>query len=112
MTEIAGICLSYVQIAYSLGAKIIIGDVKLTPEAEAFVSKADSDRIVFQPCDVTKWDQLKRLVFTSEEKYGDVPDVWIAGAGVFEPVRLQINFFFRILCCTKLISHWWPKYKS
>jgi hypothetical protein len=38
-----------------------------------------------------KWDQLQQLVATSEKKYGDVPDVWIAGAGVFEPVSLP-NF--------------------
>lgn len=86
LLTISGISLSYVQIAHSLGARIIIGDLKLTPEAEAFVAKAGSDRLIFQPCDVTKWDQLQKLVPTSEEKYGDVPDVWIAGAGVFEPV--------------------------
>lgn len=77
------------QLAHSLGAKLIIGDLKLTPEAEAFISQASSDRIVFQPCDVTKWDQLQKFISTSEEKYGDVPDVYIAGAGVFEPVRLH-----------------------
>lgn len=79
------------QIAHTLGAKIIIGDIKLTLEAEEFISKACSDRVVFQPCDVSKWDQLQKLVSTSEKKYGDVPDVWIAGAGVFEPVSFRIN---------------------
>jgi len=86
-----------VQISHSLGAKIIIGDLKLTPEATDFVSKVGSDRIIFQPCDVTKWDQLQKLVSASEENYGNVPDVWIAGAGVFEPVRLPFNFSFHIL---------------
>jgi NAD(P)-dependent dehydrogenase (short-subunit alcohol dehydrogenase family) len=70
----------------------MIGDLKLTPEAEAFVSKAGPDRVGFQLCDVSKWDQLQKLVATSEEKYGDVPDVWIAGAGVFEPVSLRVQY--------------------
>jgi NAD(P)-dependent dehydrogenase (short-subunit alcohol dehydrogenase family) len=76
---------------------MIIGDLKLTPEAQHFVTSVGPDRIIFQPCDVTKWDQLQQLVSASEEKYGDVPDVWIAGAGVFEPVRLLIEFSFHIL---------------
>lgn len=80
------------KIAHSLGAKIIIGDLRLRQEAREFVSKAGPDRIVFQPCDVTEWDQLQELVSTSEEKYGDVPDVWIAGAGIFEPVGLLAKF--------------------
>jgi hypothetical protein len=75
---------------------MVVGDLKLTPEAQNFVSSLGPDRIIFQPCEVTKWNQLQQLVSTSEEKYGDVPDVWIAGAGIFEPVRLPIEFLFHI----------------
>jgi NAD(P)-dependent dehydrogenase (short-subunit alcohol dehydrogenase family) len=76
---------------------MIIGDLRLTQEAKEFVSRVGRDRIVFQPCDVAKWDQLQKLVSTSEVKYKDVPDVWVAGAGVFEPVRLLAKFSFYVL---------------
>jgi hypothetical protein len=75
---------------------MIIGDLRLTQEAKEFVSRVGRDRIVFQPCDVVKWDQLQKLVSTSEVKYKDVPDVWVAGAGIFEPVRLA-KFSFYVL---------------
>lgn len=105
-----GISLSFVQLAHSLGAKLVIGDLKLTPEADAFVAKAGTDRIVFQHCDVTKWDQLQKLVSTSEEKYDDVPDVWIAGAGVFEPVSPRVDiplhpFRDTAISCARIRTH-------
>jgi NAD(P)-dependent dehydrogenase (short-subunit alcohol dehydrogenase family) len=42
----SGISLSYVKIAYELGSKIIIGDLKLTHEGEEFVKEADPKRVV------------------------------------------------------------------
>jgi hypothetical protein len=104
LNEGTGICFSFVQIAHSLGSKIIIGDLKLTPEAEEFVSKAGSSRIVFHPCDVSKWDQLQMLVSVSEDKYDDVPDIWIAGAGIFEPVSLEVHSNTLCRCALNQLS--------
>jgi len=42
--------------------------------------------VVFEKCDVTKWADLANLIKVSKEKFGDVPDVYVANAGVFEPV--------------------------
>ena len=44
------------------------------------------DNVVFQKTDVTKREQLERLVPFAKEKFGSTPDVYIAGAGIFEPV--------------------------
>jgi NAD(P)-dependent dehydrogenase (short-subunit alcohol dehydrogenase family) len=82
----SGINLCFAQLAVKQGAKVIIADLKLTPEAEKFVN-SEAPSAIFTKCDVTKRSDLENLIKVSEEKYGDVPDVYIAGAGVFEPVR-------------------------
>ena len=67
-----------------MGAKVVIADLQLTTVAQQMV---DSDsNVVFQKTDVTKWDELQRLVTVANETFGSTPDVYIAGAGVFEPV--------------------------
>lgn len=80
----SGINLSFVKLVLKAGAKaIIIADLQLTDEAQKLVD--ENKQIVFQRCDVTKRQDLERLVQTSIETFNDVPDVYIAGAGVFEP---------------------------
>ena len=63
---------------------MLVADIKLTDEAQKLVD--DNKDVVFQETDVTKWDQLKRIVTVSKDKLGSTPDVYVAGAGVFEPV--------------------------
>lgn len=65
---------------------MLIADIQLSKEAEHLV-KAQED-VHFQKCDVRNWQDLKALVQTSLQLWNDVPDVYIAGAGIFEPVRL------------------------
>ena len=84
----AGIGLAAAQLATSKGAKTIIADLKLTPAAETFVNSTPTASILFQPCDVRNWADLQALIRVSLDKWGDVPDVYIAAAGVFDPVRL------------------------
>ena len=79
-----GIGLSFSKLALSLDAKVIIGDLKLTPDAEKLVQ--DNSAVVFIKCDVAKWKDLKNLIDFSEKEMGDVPDVYIPCAGVFDPV--------------------------
>ena len=45
--------------------------------------------MVFVKCDVTVWSDLQELTHVSEREFGDVPDVWVAGAGIFEPVSYE-----------------------
>ncbi|KAF2186195.1 NAD(P)-binding protein [Zopfia rhizophila CBS 207.26] len=76
----SGMHLAFSKLAHAEGAKVIIADLRLGPESENL-----SPEIVFQSTDVRKWSDLRNLVEVSKEKFGDVPDVYVAGAGVFEP---------------------------
>lgn len=67
------------------GGKVLIGDLKLTDGAQSFIKQAKN--VKFAECDVTKWRDLENLITFSEKEFGDVPDVYVPGAGVFEPVR-------------------------
>lgn len=79
-----GINAKFCQRVADLGGKVVVGDVALTADAQKMVDSEEN--IVYQKTDVTKWDELHRLVTVAKEKFGTTPDVYIAGAGVFEPV--------------------------
>ncbi|KAH0843991.1 hypothetical protein FOPE_08834 [Fonsecaea pedrosoi] len=81
----SGICLAFVKLAVQQGAQVLIGDLKLGPEAAAFATSAGPDVVKFVKCDVTDWRDLENLIVVSEREFGDVPDVYVPGAGVFEP---------------------------
>ena len=87
-----GINLAFAQLVASKGAKVVIGDLRLSPEADELVKS--SDDVVFQKCDVTNWKDLQNLVTVSHQKFGDVPDVYVPGAGIFEPVHQTACRFF------------------
>lgn len=63
---------------------MIIADLRLTEDAKEAV-RSDQN-IIFLPCNVTVWKDLQAIIDTSLAKFGDVPDVYVASAGVFEPV--------------------------
>ncbi len=90
----AGINLAFTRLAASHGAKCIIADLRLTAEASAYIATAQN--VIFAKCDVTQWADLKALVAVSREAFGDVPDIYVPGAGVFEPVRCTPPF---LPCC-------------
>lgn len=62
---------------------MIIADLKLTEEATGFVNGND---VIYKSTNVAKWSDLEALVECSESSFGNVPDVYVAGAGAFEPV--------------------------
>ncbi|KIW06083.1 uncharacterized protein PV09_03254 [Verruconis gallopava] len=76
----SGIHLAFSKLAQAEGAKVIIADLKLSEDLKGF----DND-IVFQQCDVSRWSELENLIHVSITEFGDVPDIFVAGAGVFEP---------------------------
>ncbi len=83
----SGINLAFAQVAEKQGAKIVIADIKLTDDAKVFLKNGEVKKtVIFVTCDVTKRSDLEKLATESEKNFGDVPDVYIAGAGVFEPV--------------------------
>ncbi|KAH7137418.1 hypothetical protein B0J13DRAFT_528053 [Dactylonectria estremocensis] len=82
----SGIGLCYTILAQSQKAKkIIIADISLSERAQEVIDT--DDNVVYQECDVTKWNDLQALVDFSKEEFGDVPDVYVASAGVLEPVN-------------------------
>jgi NAD(P)-dependent dehydrogenase (short-subunit alcohol dehydrogenase family) len=89
----SGINLAFARLCLQQGAKVIFADIKLTPEASTLVDSLSAKEAVFVKCDVTKRSDLENLVVVSEKEWGDVPDVWIAGAGVFEPVSFPRKMF-------------------
>ncbi|KAK4627483.1 Momilactone A synthase [Fulvia fulva] len=80
----SGIGLALAKQCHERGVKVLIGDLKLVPEAE-FITQVPAGEVVNTHCDVTSWRSLHDLITTSVEKVGDVPDVYVASAGVFEP---------------------------
>ncbi|KAH7032149.1 15-hydroxyprostaglandin dehydrogenase [Macrophomina phaseolina] len=81
----SGIGLQIVKEAVAAGSKVILADLRLTQEVAAFVRSRDSKDLVFQKCDVSKRQEQEKLVEVAEQKWGDVPDVYISSAGLFEP---------------------------
>lgn len=87
----SGINLSFARLAVQQGARVIVADLKLTSDGEKFMKGEGAKNAVFVKCDVTKREDLENLIKVSEKEYGDVPDVYIAGAGVFEPVYFYVE---------------------
>lgn len=81
----SGIGFALAKLCHSRGARVLIGDLKLVPEAEDYVSQASASEIAFEHCDVSSWPSLNNLVSASAKKFGDVPDVYAPIAGIFEP---------------------------
>ena len=81
----SGIGLSFVKLCHSKGARVLIGDLKLTTEADEFIKKTGDGSVAFTQCDVSDWKALRALITTSVEKFGEVPDVYCPCAGIFEP---------------------------
>jgi NAD(P)-dependent dehydrogenase (short-subunit alcohol dehydrogenase family) len=67
-----------------LGAKVVIGDLQFNQDAQKLVDGSGGNA-VFKKTDVTNWKELNELVSLAKEKFGSTPDVYIAGAGIFEP---------------------------
>lgn len=92
LTVLPGIGLAYGLLAGQKGAKqVILADLRLTAAAQEAVQS--DENLIFQQCDVTKWKDLQDIVDVSLAKLGDVPDIYVASAGVFEPVS---TFFLHL----------------
>ncbi|QKX57556.1 uncharacterized protein TRUGW13939_04673 [Talaromyces rugulosus] len=78
----SGIGLELAKLVLAKGAKVLIADLQLTPEAESLV---DGKTVIYLKTDVARWAELENIVTVSKDVLGDVPDVYVAGAAVFEP---------------------------
>ena len=71
----SGIGLALVKLCHSQGARVLIGDLKLTKEAEEYMSQSSGNDVAFETCDVSSWKSLHELISASVTKFGEVPDV-------------------------------------
>lgn len=86
--------MAFVKLALESQAKVLIADIQLLEEAQDLIRNPDTaGRVAYAKCDVCKWDQLERLPSEVVNAFGQgaVADVWVAGAGVFEP---NVGSFF------------------
>lgn len=85
----SGIGFAFARQFHAQGGRVLIGDLKLTPDAETFLHATEASSrpgsVVFQKCDVTNWQDLRALISASVREFGEVPDVYCPCAGVFEP---------------------------
>jgi NAD(P)-dependent dehydrogenase (short-subunit alcohol dehydrogenase family) len=81
----SGINLAFAKQALERGAKVLIADLRLTGEGRAFIDDNPSGNVFFVECDVSKRSELEKLITVSREQFGLIPEVFVAGAGVFEP---------------------------
>jgi NAD(P)-dependent dehydrogenase (short-subunit alcohol dehydrogenase family) len=81
----SGINLAFAKQALQRGAKVLVADLRLTGEGQAFVDSSASGSVSFVECDVSKRSELEKLITVSREQFGLIPEVYVAGAGVFEP---------------------------
>lgn len=69
------------------GCAVLIGDLALRSDAAQWVKTIEGDngpKIVFQRTDVTVQTNLERLFDIFASDIGGVPDIVVAGAGVYE----------------------------
>ncbi|KAK5265891.1 hypothetical protein LTR96_008792 [Exophiala xenobiotica] len=81
----SGIGLSLAKQCHERGARVVLGDLKLTQEAQDFLSSKPESDIFFKTCDVTSWKSLETVITASLKTFGDVPDIYAPVAGVFDP---------------------------
>lgn len=99
----SGINLAFVRLLHNVGCKILIADIGLHAEAQKWLDSLDNDvdenekdkssrrngdntaKPVFQRTDVTDWGQLERAFEVCRDTFGDVPDIVVPGAGIYEP---------------------------
>ncbi|KAH0840987.1 hypothetical protein AYO21_10536 [Fonsecaea monophora] len=90
----SGINLEFAKLCQKSGCRVLAADIRSTPELEEWLQevKGAECKVVYQETDVAQWDQLKALARVSEQAFGEVPDLFVAGAGIFE-ARGPSNFW-------------------
>ncbi|KAF2732340.1 NAD(P)-binding protein [Polyplosphaeria fusca] len=80
----SGIGLSLTKQSHALGARILVADLRTTPDFDAFASDKSND-IVYVQSDVSRWSDFSKIFDACEKKWNDVPDAYGICAGLFEP---------------------------
>lgn len=78
-----GIGLELTKQAHTIGAKVLVADLKTTSDFDTFVR--GKENILYIQSDVTRWSDFTKLFNACEEKWNDVPDAYGICAGLFDP---------------------------
>lgn len=88
----SGICFAFTKLLLSRDCNVLIADLKLTPEAEEFITahqaREGKAKVVFLKTDVTDWKQLQATFDTAIAEFGEL-DIVCPGAGIFDPVSFS-----------------------
>ncbi|THZ90590.1 hypothetical protein D6C82_10383 [Aureobasidium pullulans] len=76
--------------AAKAGVRVVIADLCLS-DAGAAAIEASEKLIIFVQTDVRKRGDLENAITVSTLSFGDVPDVYVANAGVFEPSNFWLD---------------------
>ncbi|KAF5724791.1 15-hydroxyprostaglandin dehydrogenase [Fusarium mundagurra] len=79
----SGICYHFSKVLLERGCNVVMADLALRPEASELL-KAFPSQVLYQPTDVTKWDQLDHAFEVAKKEFGGY-DVVCPGAGVYDP---------------------------
>ncbi|KAG9499371.1 hypothetical protein J7337_010191 [Fusarium musae] len=79
----SGICYHFSKVLLERGCNVVMADLALRPEA-AELLKAFPSQALYQPTDVTKWDQLDHAFEVAKKEFGGY-DIVCPGAGVYDP---------------------------
>ncbi|KAF8543270.1 hypothetical protein BDD12DRAFT_907437 [Trichophaea hybrida] len=83
----SGINLSLARLLLTKSCSILIADLTLTPSATSLLTQPHPGgaKCLFKRTDVTDWKQLSSLFLFALSAGLGVPDIVVAGAGIFEP---------------------------
>ncbi|KAG5790469.1 hypothetical protein H9Q69_010478 [Fusarium xylarioides] len=79
----SGICYHFSKVLLERGCNFVMADLALRPEASELL-KAFPSQALYQPTDVTKWDQLDHAFEVAKKEFGGY-DIVCPGAGVYDP---------------------------
>ncbi|KAG5824838.1 hypothetical protein H9Q74_005064 [Fusarium xylarioides] len=79
----SGICYHFSKVLLERGCNVVMADLALRPEASELL-KAFPSQALYQPTDVTKWDQLDHAFEVAKKEFGGY-DIVCPGAGVYDP---------------------------
>ncbi|KAF5975835.1 15-hydroxyprostaglandin dehydrogenase [Fusarium coicis] len=79
----SGICHHFSKVLLERGCNVVMADLALRPEATELL-KAFPSQALYQPTDVTKWDQLDHAFEVAKKEFGGY-DIVCPGAGVYDP---------------------------
>jgi NAD(P)-dependent dehydrogenase (short-subunit alcohol dehydrogenase family) len=87
----SGICYHFSKVLLERGCNVVMADLALRPEATELL-KAFPSQALYQPTDVTNWDQLDLAFEVAKKEFGGY-DIVCPGAGVYDPVSIPQVYY-------------------